>query len=136
MRSIPLCVHKKYDEASSSGDDDEMMPWRSSWQVQHTRRCRRHIAKHKNGKWFDETLGKAMNVVTDHGMKLRVALRVYEIPTNSFKDQLYGKTRTKKRGNKPTLKPDEKKNSKLCFQNAKLNPPTNYNIVAFENITK
>ena len=73
-------------------------------------RIERHVAKHKNRMWSNKTLEKAMNAMIDDGMNLRVASRVYTIPTNSFRDHLYGKTRTKQKDNKQTLKADEEKN--------------------------
>ena len=42
-------------------------------------------------------------------MKIRVASRLFGIPTTSIRDHLYGKTRTKQRGAKPTLKAHEEK---------------------------
>ena len=50
-----------------------------------------------------------MDVVTNHGMKLKIASQMFGILTTSFRDHLYSKTRSKQRGDCPTLKPDEKK---------------------------
>ena len=58
------------------------------------RGSRRQVS-HKNGNWTHETLEKALNVVTDDGMKIRVASRVFGIPAISIRNHLYGKTRTR-----------------------------------------
>ena len=63
----------------------------------------------KNGNWTHETLQKALNVVIDEGMKIRVASRVFGIPATFIRDHLYDKTRTRQRGAKPTLKTHEEK---------------------------
>ena len=52
---------------------------------------------------------KAMDVVTDHGMKVKAVARAFNIPASSLRDHLYGKTTSRQRGNLPTLKPDEEK---------------------------
>ena len=50
-----------------------------------------------------------MNVVTDDGMLLREAAKVFGVHTTSLIDHLYGKTRERHRGIKPTLKSHEEK---------------------------
>ena len=42
-------------------------------------------------------------------MEIRVASRVFGIPATSIRNHLYGKTRTRQRGAKPTLKAHEEK---------------------------
>ena len=44
------------------------------------------------GLWIDKTLEKALNAITNDGMKLRVASRTFGIPSSSLRDHLYGKT--------------------------------------------
>ena len=68
----------------------------------------RHVT-HKNGSWSNESLKNAMNVVTNNGMPLREATRVFEVPTTSMTNHLYGKTRGSHRGIKSTLKSHEEK---------------------------
>ena len=65
---------------------------------------------HKNGNYSDESLQKAMNEVTDVGMSLREADKLFGVSTTSLRDYLYGKTRGRHRGIKPTLKSHEEKN--------------------------
>ena len=65
--------------------------------------------RRRSGNWIDATLMKAMDAVTDRGMKVKVAARAFNIPASSLKDHLYGKTTSRQRGNLPTLKPDEEK---------------------------
>ena len=47
---------------------------------------------HKIGSWTDETLHAAMDKITDQGMKLKVAAKIFGIPSSSLRDHLYGKT--------------------------------------------
>ena len=85
-------------------------PVASTQQVPQTPPAARSLQqREKRGtcKWSDQDLEKAMNTVTDDGMKLRVALRTLGIPVSSLRDHLYGKTRSRKRGKSPTLKADE-----------------------------
>ena len=63
----------------------------------------------RSRNWTDATLQKAMDAVTDHGMKVKVAARAFDIPASSLRDHLYGKTTSRQRGNLPTLKLDEEK---------------------------
>ena len=48
---------------------------------------------HKNGNWSTESLQAAMDAVTDDGMSLRQAWRMFGVPSTSIRDHLYGKTR-------------------------------------------
>ena len=64
-------------------------------------------ARLKNSQWINEQLKNAMNAVTDQGMKLRAASRVFGVPATLLRDHLYGTTITRQRGNKSTLKPDK-----------------------------
>jgi hypothetical protein len=52
-----------------------------------------------------------MDVVTDHGMKVRTAARTFGIPPTSLRDHLYGKVVGRKRGSQTVLK--EKEETKL-----------------------
>ena len=79
---------------------------------------------HKNGNWNDENLRNAMNAVTDDGMPLRQANRLFGVPTTSLRDHLYGKTRGMHKGIKPTLKShEEKKLVNYVFKMQKLGHP-------------
>ena len=53
---------------------------------QGTRDCQR------TGSWTNETLHTAMDKITDVGMKLKVAAKIFGIPSSSLRDHLYGKT--------------------------------------------
>ena len=66
-------------------------------------------AAHKNGNWSNESLQAAMDAVTDSGMSLRQAGRVFGVPSTSIRDHLYGKTRGRHRGIPPTLNSYEEK---------------------------
>ena len=63
----------------------------------------------KIGAWSDESLEKALNTITDEGMKLKVASTVFGIPSSSVRDHVYGKTTSRQRGTQPTLKAHEEK---------------------------
>ena len=67
------------------------------------------MPRRQSGNWIDVTLQKAMDAVTDHGMKVMATVRAFDIPASSLRDHLYGKTTSRQRGNLPTLKPDEEK---------------------------
>ena len=71
--------------------------------------------RQRSGNWTDATLQKAMDVVTDHGMKVKAAARAFDIPASSLRDHLYGKTTSRQRDNLPTLKPDEEKKLVDCI---------------------
>ena len=82
-------------------------------------------AAHKNGNWSNDSLQAAMDAVTDDGMSLRQASRVFGVPSTSIRDHLYGKTRGRQRGIPPTLNShEEKKNCRLRFQNAIVGSPS------------
>ena len=71
---------------------------------------RHKVGSHRrSGNWMDATLQKAMDVITNHGMKMKGVARAFDIPASSLRDHLYGKTTSKQRSNLPTLKPDEEK---------------------------
>ena len=93
------------EEAEDGGPATELLteaPDRQHSNAQQPRRRGR-------GTWSNRDLERAMNVVTDEGMKLRVASRTFGIPVTSLRDHLYGKTTSRKRGKSPTLKSDEEK---------------------------
>ena len=46
----------------------------------------------RSGNWTNAALQKAMDAVTDHGMKVKAAARAFDIPPSSLRDHLYGKT--------------------------------------------
>ena len=69
----------------------------SSGRVQHKR----------NGNWTDAQLEKVLSAITDDGMKIREASRLYNIPTTSLRNHLWGTTPRRHRGICPTLKHDE-----------------------------
>ena len=50
-----------------------------------------------------------MNAITDDGMPLKQADKLFGVPCISLRDHLYGKTRERHRGIKPTLKSYEEK---------------------------
>ena len=66
-------------------------------------------AAHKNGNWSNESLQAAMDAVTDDGMSLRQAGRVFGVPSTSIRNHLYGKTRERHRDIPPTLNSHEEK---------------------------
>jgi len=61
----------------------------------------------KNGNWTDEQLEKALSAITDDGLKIREAARVFNIPATSLRNHLWGTTNGRHRGICPTLKHDE-----------------------------
>ena len=63
----------------------------------------------KNGNWTNDSLQATMDAVTDDGMSLKQASRVFGVPSTSIKDHLYGKTRGRQRGIPPTLNSHEEK---------------------------
>ena len=63
--------------------------------------------RQRTGSWTDETLHAAMDKITDEGMKLKVAAKIFGIPSSY--DHLYGRTTSRQRGTKPTLKAQEEK---------------------------
>ena len=80
----------------------------------------------QSGNWSDKALRKAMNAVTNESMKVKAASWMFGIRATSLKVHLYGKTRTKQRGNHSTLKLDEeKKLVDYIFKMQDLKTPTN-----------
>ena len=63
----------------------------------------------KTRTWTDLSLENALNSITDYGMSLREASKLYRIPTSSIRDHLYGKTTSRQKGIKPVLTPYEEK---------------------------
>ena len=59
------------------------------------------------GNWSDASLRHAIDVITDCALKLKITSRIFEVPATSLHDHLYGKTRTKQRGNDLVLRLDE-----------------------------
>jgi hypothetical protein len=60
----------------------------------------------KNGNWSNEQLQRALAAV-DEGKSMKKAAAENHIPYSSFRDWCYGKPRTRKRGVKAVLTPDE-----------------------------
>ena len=50
-----------------------------------------------------------MDAVTDQGVKVKTASRIFGIPATSLHDHLYGKTLTRQRDNAPVLTAEEEK---------------------------
>ena len=73
-----------------------------------------------------------MNAITNEDMRLRVTSKVFGIPNSSFKDHLYGRTTTRQKDTKPTLKANEEKNSNVCIQNVRFGLSTYSSRTAFE----
>ena len=48
--------------------------------------------RRKTGMWTDAALENALNSITDDGMTIRQASKLYGIPTSSIRDHLYGRT--------------------------------------------
>ena len=77
----------------------------------------------KNGNWTNDSLQAAMDAVTDDGMSLKQADRVFGVPSTSIRDHLYGKTRGRQRGIPPTLNSHEEKKI-VDYENATVGPPS------------
>ena len=80
--------------------------------IHRTHTCTSHQStrdRQRIGSWTDETLHAAMDKITDEGMKLKVATKIFGIPSSSLRDHLYGRTTCRQRGTKPTLKTQEEK---------------------------
>lgn len=60
----------------------------------------------KNGNWTDEQLHMALAAVDD-GESMLKAARVHHIPYTTFRNWCYGRTRSRKRGVKAVLSPEE-----------------------------
>lgn len=67
----------------------------------------RKTASKRNGNWTNAQLRRAMDAITDQGMKVRTAARTFGVPHTSLRDHLLGKTIGRRRGVKPTLENDE-----------------------------
>ena len=67
----------------------------------------RKAANKRNWNWTNAQLKRAMDAVTDQGMKVRTATRIFGVPNTSLRDHLYGKTIVRRRRVKPTLQQDE-----------------------------
>jgi hypothetical protein len=67
----------------------------------------RRVRLKKNGNWTDQQLEKALSAITDDGLKIGEASRVYNIPATSLRNHLWGTTNGRHRGICPTLKHDE-----------------------------
>ena len=61
----------------------------------------------KTGNWTNAILEQAMDVFIDHGMKVRIAARLFGIPPTSLRNHLYGKVVGRKRGSQTVLKEEE-----------------------------
>ena len=80
--------------------------------INRTHACTSHKGtreRQRTRPWTDETLHAAMDKITDEGMKLKVATKIFGIPSSSLRDHLYGKTTCRQRGTKSTLKRQEEK---------------------------
>ena len=69
----------------------------------------RSAPRKKNGNWTDAQLEQALSGITDDGLKIREAARVYNIPATSLRNHLWGTTSGRHRGICPTLKEDEER---------------------------
>jgi transposase-like protein len=58
----------------------------------------------RNGNWTNATLQQAMDVVIDHGMKVRIVARSFGIPATILRNYLYGKSLSRQRGSQSILK--------------------------------
>ena len=61
----------------------------------------------KTGTWTDAALENALNSITNDGMTIRQASKLYGIPTSSIRDHLYGRTTSRQKGMRPVLTPHE-----------------------------
>ena len=69
----------------------------------------KNIHTKKIGTWTDLLLENALNSITDDGMSIREASKLYGIPTSSIRDHLYGRTTSRQKGIRPVLTPHEEK---------------------------
>ena len=69
--------------------------------------CGTRSERRKTGMWTDAALENALNSITDDGMTIRQASKLYGIPTTSIRDHLYGRTTSRQKGIKPVLTPHE-----------------------------
>ena len=64
-------------------------------QTQVMRICSPHVntrTRQKTRSWTNQTLQQAMDKITDEGMKLKMAAKVFGIPNSSLRDHMYGRT--------------------------------------------
>ena len=86
----------------------------------------RNTHKKRTCNWTDSALEQAMNSITDDGMSLRQASRVYGISTSSIRDHLFGKTTSRQKVIKTVLAPHEEiKIVDYVFQMQDLGHPLN-----------
>ena len=57
----------------------------------------------KTRSWTDLALENALNSITDDGMSIREASKLYGIPNSSIRDHLYGRTTSRQKGIRPVL---------------------------------
>ena len=67
----------------------------------------RRVQRNKNGNWTDAQVEQALSAITNDGLKIREASRIYNIPATSLRNHLWGTTSGRHRGICPTLKHDE-----------------------------
>ena len=68
----------------------------------------------------DESLVGALNAITNEGMGLREASRVFGIPALSLRDHLYGRTTSRQRGSRPTLRVDKEKKLLIIYSKCRI----------------
>ena len=73
-----------------------------------------------NGAWSDESLTSALNTITNDGMGLREASRVFGILASSIRNHLYRKTTSRQRGIRPTLRAHEEKKLLIMYSKCKI----------------
>ena len=88
-----LCIQECGARSTSSGKNrsPRVVPSRLDGQVQSMGGFGRHVVNYKIGMWCDGTLKKAMNAMTKDGMKLKMASKVYRIPTSLLETTYTGK---------------------------------------------
>ena len=70
----------------------------------------RNTQRKKTGIWTDLSLENALNSITNDGMSIREASKLYGIPSSSIRDHLYGIRTSRQKDIRPVLTPhDEKK---------------------------
>ena len=52
----------------------------------------RRVQRNKNGNWTNAQLEKALSAITDDGLKIREAARLYNTPATSLRNHLWGTT--------------------------------------------
>ena len=103
----PPCIGTSTSMGGSSTIAYEVQPLKS--ESRPVRAITATPVTRKNGKWTDESLYNVMNAVSDDGMPLREAGKLFGVPTTSLRDHLYGKTKGRHRNIKPILKSHEEK---------------------------